>query len=130
MNNWRLTALARVDQHQRGLVSLAPTRMARLSQISPRVHHLTAELLGCVQCIEEVWWGDAMIAHVGPNQIDDQYWHVDGDFFRHFLDSPEQGLLTIVLWSDIAERDGPTVALMNGVGAVAKILHETPEGLE
>ena len=24
-------------------------------------------------------------------------WHKDGDFFRHFLDSPEQGLLTIVV---------------------------------
>jgi hypothetical protein len=35
-------------------------------------------------------------------------WHKDGDFFRHFLDSPEQGLLTIVLWSDIEERGGGT----------------------
>ena len=31
-------------------------------------------------------------------------WHVDGSWFRHYLDSPEQGLLAIVLWSDVVPR--------------------------
>ena len=31
-------------------------------------------------------------------------WHKDGSFFRHFLDSREQGLLTIVYWSDVAPQ--------------------------
>jgi len=35
-------------------------------------------------------------------------WHVDGDFFHHFLDSKEQGLLPIVIFSDIKTGGGGT----------------------
>src|SRR6218665_1374883 len=35
-------------------------------------------------------------------------WHKDGSFFRHFLDSREQGLLTIVYWSDVGHKGGGT----------------------
>ncbi|MDA0321230.1 MAG: hypothetical protein O2923_00730 [Verrucomicrobia bacterium] len=48
---------------------------------------------------------DALWTPPGP---DAQGWHKDGDFFLHFLDSPEQGLLTLVLWDDVVERGGPT----------------------
>ena len=29
-------------------------------------------------------------------------WHKDGSYFRHFLDSREQTLLVVLLWSDVA----------------------------
>ena len=56
-------------------------------------------------------------------------WHKDGDFFRHFLDSPEQGLLTIVLWSDIEHRGGGTFVAADSVGPVARLLAERREGI-
>jgi len=56
-------------------------------------------------------------------------WHKDGDFFRHFLDSPEQGLLTIVLWSDIEHRGGGTFVAPDSVAPVARLLAERREGV-
>jgi hypothetical protein len=34
---------------------------------------------------------------------------VDGTFFRHFLDSPEQGLLVVPIFSDVEHRGGGTL---------------------
>ena len=61
-------------------------------------------------------WGDSFIVNLGtpalaeagpplptaasPAELDN--WHIDGDFFVHFLDSPEQALLVIPVFSDIA----------------------------
>jgi hypothetical protein len=56
-------------------------------------------------------------------------WHKDGDFFRHFLDSPEQGLLTLFIWSDIEHRGGGTFVACDSVGPVARFLAKHPEGL-
>jgi len=56
-------------------------------------------------------------------------WHKDGDFFRHFLDSPEQGLLTLVLWSDVRHQGGATFVAADSVGPVARFLAEHPEGV-
>jgi hypothetical protein len=56
-------------------------------------------------------------------------WHKDGDFFRHFLDSPEQGLLTLFLWSDIEHRGGGTFVACDSVAPVARLLAAHPEGL-
>ena len=49
-------------------------------------------------------------------------WHNDGDFFVHFLDSPEQGLLVIPLWSDVVERGGGTVICCDGIAHIARHL--------
>ena len=56
-------------------------------------------------------WGDGFIVNLGKPEYkaDDELdlrrdmwgWHNDGDFFVHFLDSPQQALLVIPLWSDI-----------------------------
>ena len=56
-------------------------------------------------------WGDSFIVNLGlpEYKADDELdlrndlwgWHNDGDFFVHFLDSPQQALLVIPLWSDI-----------------------------
>ncbi len=56
-------------------------------------------------------------------------WHKDGDFFRHFLDSPEQGLLVIVVWSDIEPRGGGTFIACDSVPVLARFLAERPEGV-
>ena len=40
----------------------------------------------------------------------------------HFLDSPEQALLVIPLWSDVVERGGGTVVCADGIKYIAKHL--------
>jgi hypothetical protein len=49
-------------------------------------------------------------------------WHNDGDFFVHFLDSPEQALLVIPLWSDIEPKGGGTAVCVDGIKYIAKHL--------
>jgi len=56
-------------------------------------------------------------------------WHVDGDFFVHFLDSPEQALLVIPLFSDIAARGGGTMIAPEGVNLISRYLYSHPEGV-
>ena len=54
-------------------------------------------------------------------------WHKDGSFFRHFLDSREQGLLTIVYWSDVEPQGGGTFIAPDSIKVVARYLAEHPE---
>jgi len=70
------------------------------------------------------WFGADEIAHPAAG------WHKDGDWFRHFLDSPEQALLVIVFWRDVAADQGATYVAVDSVGPVARLLKEHPEGLD
>ena len=56
-------------------------------------------------------------------------WHIDGSWFRHYLDSPEQGLLFVVLWTDVVHQGGPTAAATDSIGPVARYLAAHPDGL-
>jgi hypothetical protein len=96
------------------------------------------QLLGGEDRIEQPYtWGNGFIANLGlgadrpwePASASSPGWHKDGDFFRHFLDSPEQGLLTIVLWSDIEERGGGTFIAPDSVARVARLLEQEREGV-
>jgi ectoine hydroxylase-related dioxygenase (phytanoyl-CoA dioxygenase family) len=96
------------------------------------------QLLGGEDRIEQPYtWGNGFIANLGigadrawePPSAASPGWHKDGDFFRHFLDSPEQGLLTIVLWSDIGERGGGTFIAPDSVAPVARLLERRREGV-
>lgn len=57
-------------------------------------------------------------------------WHKDGSFFRHFLDSREQGLLTIVYWSDVVPMGGGTFIAPDSIKVVARYLADHPEGID
>jgi hypothetical protein len=54
---------------------------------------------------------------------------VDGDFFVHYLDSPEQALLVVPLWSDVVPSGGGTVICPAGIPIIAKYLHDHPDGV-
>ena len=56
-------------------------------------------------------------------------WHKDGWFFRHFLDSPEQALLCLVIWRDIQPKSGGTFYAPDSVPLICKELLDHPEGL-
>lgn len=56
-------------------------------------------------------------------------WHVDGDFFVHYLDSPEQALLVVPLFTDVPPQGGGTALYPAGMRAVAAHLRAHPEGV-
>lgn len=62
-----------------------------------------------------------------PSDLDN--WHCDGDFFVHYLDSPEQALLVIPLFSDIQPLGGGTYIAPDGIDIIARYLAAHPEGV-
>ncbi len=82
-------------------------------------------------------WSDAFIVNFRrgadqpwqPPSAATKGWHKDGSYFRHFLDSREQALLTIVLWSDMRHQGGGTFIAADSVRIIAKLLHDHPEGI-
>lgn len=60
----------------------------------------------------------------------DSVWHIDGDWFEHHLDSPEQVANLIILWHDVTETDAPTRLLPGSHRRVARLIadHE-PAGI-
>jgi hypothetical protein len=110
-----------------------------MQELAPEAWEAACALLGGEERIggKPAMWGDGFIANLGigadePWQepsAQSKGWHKDGDFFRHFLDSPEQGLLMIVLWSDIEPQGGGTFVACDSVPVVARFLAEHPEGV-
>lgn len=105
---------------------------------APRAWNAAVQLLGGEDRIELPWeWNDGFIANLGVGDdrpweapsAELKGWHKDGDFFRHFLDSPEQGLLTIVLWTDMHHQGGGTFMAADSVPVVARYLAEHTEGV-
>ena len=110
-----------------------------IREIAPRAWDAICDLLGGEDRIahSEPSWGDGFIINFALGADSDwqppasllRGWHKDGDFFRHFLDSPEQGLLTIVVWSDIHPKSGGTFVACDSVQHVAQHLSAHPQGL-
>jgi hypothetical protein len=107
-------------------------------EFAPAAWRAAMELAGGEERVVLPWrWGDSFIANLGvggdrpwrPPSADAGGWHKDGDFFRHFLDSPEQALLTIVLWTDMLPRGGGTFVAADSVPVVARFLAAHPEGV-
>jgi hypothetical protein len=105
---------------------------------APAAWRSAMELAGGAERVLLPWqWGDSFIANLGVGD-DRQWqspspavegWHKDGDFFRHFLDSPEQALLTLVLWTDMLPRGGGTFVAADSVPVMARFLAGHPEGV-
>ncbi|KAI1102845.1 dihydrofolate reductase-like domain-containing protein [Jackrogersella minutella] len=82
-------------------------------------------------------WRDSFIVNLGtaeragvpvpPRELVE--WHVDGDFFVHYLDSPEQALLVTPLFTDVAPQGGGTMICGPAIRDVARHLHAHPEGV-
>jgi hypothetical protein len=107
-------------------------------RFAPKAFAAAVQLLGGEERIQLPWnWTDGFIANLGvgadrpwtPPSPNVDGWHKDGDFFRHFLDSPEQGLLTIVLWTDMHHQGGGTFIAPDSVRVVARFLAEHAEGV-
>jgi hypothetical protein len=57
-------------------------------------------------------------------------WHIDGNWFRHTVNSPKQGLLVIGLFTDIVPRGGGTILAPGSHKRTARVLaRHHPTGL-
>ena len=109
------------------------------SKFAPRAWAAICELCGGEDRVEPAskMWKDSLIVNLGTPEgegkpLDPKAlggWHVDGDFFVHYLDSPEQALLVTPLFTDIAPGGGGTVICPEAIAKVAKHLHDHPEGV-
>jgi hypothetical protein len=65
----------------------------------------------------------------GTTEIPDCGWHVDGNWFRHTVDCPKQGLLVIGIFTDLDPGGGGTVLAEGSHRRAIRILARHPEGL-
>ncbi len=124
---------------QEGRVHMPSMNRVPIHELAPRAWGALCDLAGGRERIagDEPAWSDGLICNFAlradepwqPPSAACPGWHKDGDFFRHFLDSPEQGLLTIVIWSDIKPQSGGTFVACDSVPVVARHLLAHPEGL-
>jgi hypothetical protein len=146
MNEWVDRSWLRngYDPHDRatwkeGKIHMPNREFRLVRQIAPRALAAMRDLVGSTERIsDDLKWADGFVANYRLG--DDQPWippspasggwHKDGDFFLHFLDSPEQALLSIVLWDDVVPRGGGTFLACDSVGIVARYLADHPEGVE
>lgn len=119
-------------------VHLPGIHRVEVREFAPKVFDAFCDLLGGEDRFNpKASWSDGFIINFNlgadlpwqPPSAEVQGWHKDGDFFRHFLDSPEQGLLTLVLWDDVLPQSGGTFVACDSVPQVARRLNEHPEGL-
>jgi hypothetical protein len=123
----------------RGRTNLPVTKNWALADIAPRasdaLHEVVPEeqiafsgiqdnLIVNLPDPDEQWWSPSDWESPAAG------WHKDGDWFRHFLDSPEQALLVIVFWRDVTADQGATYVAVDGIGPVARLLAAHPEGLD
>jgi hypothetical protein len=115
----------------------AETQLVR--EFSPKAFAAMCELCGGPEQLDsDQAWGNGFIANYGLGRDKDWLapgpdthgWHCDGDWFLHFLDSPEQGLLVVVLFSDIHPQGGGTFIACDSVPLIARHLAAHPEGVE
>jgi hypothetical protein len=145
-DEWTALAFKRLgyDPHDRSTwteqrVHLPSVNHVPIRELAPKAWGALCDLAGGAERIsgDSPSWGDGLICNFSlradepwqPPSAQVPGWHKDGDFFRHFLDSPEQGLLTIVIWSDIKAQSGGTFVACDSVPHVARRLHAHPEGL-
>lgn len=121
-------------------VHLPVVRNWDLREVSPVAWAAAVSLIGDEHLIEFAGVQDNLIVNFpSPTRqwwpahewsSDGAGWHKDGDWFRHFLDSPEQALLVIVFWGDVEPRQGPTYVAVDSIAGVARLLADHPEGLD
>lgn len=104
-------------------------------RIEDRVMEIESQHFTTINSFE---WSDAFVLNFSrganrpwqPPSPEVPDWHKDGSFFRHFLDSREQALLTIVLWSDVRHQGGGTFVATDSINVMARYLLEHPEGVD
>lgn len=124
-------------------IHMPAQRTVSVKDFAPKAWSAICDLIGGADKATEEsgYWRDNFIVNLGEKNPDMdrvdterplklENWHCDGGFFRHFIDSPEQGLLITPIWSDeIKHRGGATFCAPDSIGVVAQHLIDHPEGL-
>jgi hypothetical protein len=119
-------------------IHMGGDHFVEVREFAPRAYDAICDLVGGKERLGmPCQWSDHFIVNLGlranepwePAGPTTPGWHKDGDFFRHFLDSPEQGLLVFVNWTDVVHQGGPTYVATDSVAVVARFLAERPEGV-
>jgi len=121
-----------------GIIELRHTRFEFLHDIAPRAWKAVTQLLGGEERVyvrevrDDFNFNTRTVAEEDwlPPDRQTTGWHIDGDYFKRYLDSPEQGLLCLILWSDVAAREGGTFLACDSIGRVAKLLLNSAQGLD
>ncbi|KAF8898416.1 hypothetical protein BD779DRAFT_1658674 [Infundibulicybe gibba] len=145
---WTKTIWTRLDMNpddkmswDRERIHMPVHRREDVATFAPKAWAAIQDLLGGEERIDQKssTWGDGFIVNLGkpdtdtdnevqhPHELNN--WHVDGDFFVHFLDSPEQALLVIPIYSDIEPLGGGTMICPDGLTLIARYLAAHPEGV-
>jgi len=104
--------------------------------VVPKVWGASCDLLGGEDRTLQRPWSDSFVVNFG-NGSDVPYeaptpqtggWHIDGDSYRRYLDSPELALLTVALFSDVQPKGGPTVLLPESVALISRYLNKHRDG--
>ncbi|MFN8375649.1 MAG: phytanoyl-CoA dioxygenase family protein [Anaerolineae bacterium] len=120
------------------IVHMPSTDYVTVKEFAPKAWDAFAQLVGGEDRMQEnLRWGNGFIVNFSlgadrawvPPSPEAGGWHKDGDFFFHFLDSPEQGLLVIVIWRDIGPQGGGTFFAPDSVKPVADYLNANRAGL-
>ncbi len=121
-----------------GWHNLPATEVFAIDEVAPRAGAVLDELVGGR---DNVRFGDVPDNLIFNFRSEAQAWapadwraegagyHKDGDWFRHFLDSPEQGLLGVVFWRDVEADQGATFIAADSIAPVARFLADRPEGV-
>jgi len=108
-------------------------------EFMPKAYLAACELIGGEDKLDKTLFtqsGDSLIVNVGSEHWreneqhprDTGNWHIDGDWFTHHLDSGDQALVVICLFTDVQPRGGPTLVCPAAIPAVCKWLYNHPEG--
>jgi hypothetical protein len=127
-STWERSSIHMASHHDIDVATFAPTAWQAACELVGGVDRLAAD--------NPFPWTDGFIVNLWqdadqpwtPPSGASPGWHVDGGFFRHYLDSPEQGLLAIVLWNDVVHQGGATFVATDSIAPVARFLAEHPQG--
>ncbi|KAG8355726.1 hypothetical protein FVEN_g6441 [Fusarium venenatum] len=118
--------------------NLKPTQWVRASEFAPKAWEAICELSGGEDRMdpEGCFWSNGFIVNLGDavyegkeTPLEDlDVFHVDGQFFVHYLDSTDQAILCVPLWTDVLPGGGPTALCPGSVATIAKWLYDHPEG--
>jgi len=76
------------------------------------------------------WWPvNFSVGADEPWDVPTSGWHWDGSHFRHFVDSPDQGLLALCIFSEVGPHSGGTLVAEGSHKLVARFLKQHPEGM-
>ncbi|KAL2259154.1 hypothetical protein VTK26DRAFT_7263 [Humicola hyalothermophila] len=140
-NVWTRLGMSPTDQSTwtRLRTNMPGLRSFDASVLAPRAWAAICELCGGEDRVtpESKMWRDSLIVNLGAAEHEGKpvppqdlpEWHVDGDFFVHYLDSPEQGLLVTPLFTDILPQGGGTMICPEAIPKIARYLHDHPEGV-